>query len=95
MSYGDGQSKAVAGRFNLESEMSYLNDADTVEGLRKVHASLSRCCLPDKDDIDPVRIVAHGIQREDNCESDGWCLFENSDGRFGVIEDGEDYTGHG
>lgn len=73
--------------------MSYFTNDETVESLRKSHASLSRCCLDTKDDIDPVRVVASGNDGSD--EASGWCLFENSDGRFGVLEDSEDNTGHG
>jgi hypothetical protein len=77
--------------------MSYMKNANTVEELRKAFGSLSRCCLfSEVDGFDPVRVVAHGGDEGGyGPEGSGLAIFENSDGRYGVLEDSEDSTGHG
>lgn len=57
---------------------------------------LNRCCLKyENSDFNPIRIIAHG---ESTIDYDGYkaiFIFENNDGRFGIIEEDEDYSGHG
>ncbi len=79
--------------------MSSTMGAKTVEQLKHVFDYLSGCCLKTKEDgFDPTRIVAHGGDDDDGLygpEGGGLVIFENADGRFGVLEDGEDSSGHG
>jgi hypothetical protein len=77
--------------------MSRMTYTSTVEELREAFESLSRCCLSSEvDGFDPVRVVAHGGDEGGyGPEGSGLAIFENSDGRYGVLEDSEDSTGHG
>lgn len=72
-----------------------LGCTNLVDDLRTDFDSLAGCCLSgERECFDPVRVMAHWSSGPDTDRS-GAVIFENADGRFGVIEDGEDYTGHG
>ena len=78
--------------------MSQVKGSETVEQLKEAFDSLTGCCLDKQDGFDPVRVVAQGGDDSEynyGPEGAGLAIFENADGRFGILEDWEDSTGHG
>lgn len=72
-----------------------LGCTNSVDDLKRDFESLSGCCLEgERDGFDPVNVVAHWSSG-DCTDRNGIVIFENRDGRVGVFEDSEDYTGHG
>jgi hypothetical protein len=79
----------------------------TVDELRSTFASLTECCLHDPqwspDDVAEVLAVvwegdeSGGWQRGEKqaTESQAYTVVRLSDGRYGLLADSEDYTGHG
>lgn len=70
-----------------------------VEGLKEHLDMLSRCCLEeDIKECDPIAVICAADDPDSGqclSERSGFYVFENADGRFGVLEDSEDSTGHG
>jgi hypothetical protein len=63
---------------------------------------LAGCCLEHKDENWHSSIVKKVVAWYDTAESyaegterSGYVVFKTNDGRFAVLSDGEDYTGHG
>lgn len=71
-----------------------LGGTNSVPDLIEEFGFLSGCCLKgERVGFAPVRVVAnYSAPIQERC---GIVIFENQDGRYGVIEDSEDYTGHG
>ena len=79
----------------------------TMDELRATYASLSDCCLHEPqwspDDVAEVLAVAWtgdesgGWRRgeKQSTESLSYTVVRLTDGRFGLLADSEDYTGHG
>lgn len=80
----------------------------TIDGLRLAYDSLAACCLHDPvwspDDVAEVLcLVWSGDDSggdwkpgEKTCtESQSYAVVRLSDGRYGLLAEGEDYTGHG
>ena len=80
----------------------------TIEDLRSTYDSLAACCLHDPqwspDDVtEVVAMVWEGDDTggmwkpgEKTCsESESYTVVRLKDGRYGLLAEGEDYTGHG
>lgn len=57
---------------------------------------LQGCCLVHPEDykIDLIAEVELWVQSVPD-EEEGYALFKLTDGRYGVLKEGQDYTGHG
>ena len=75
--------------------MSRTSSAESVHSLKEAFDFISGCCLGAQDGFDPVRIIAYGGDDGGGGEGSGLVIFENADGQFGILEDWEDYSGHG
>jgi hypothetical protein len=79
----------------------------TDEELRETYAGLLACCLHDlqwsPDDVaEPLCTVWQGDgsggwqpDAKQSTESSAYVVVKLKDGRYGLLEDSEDYTGHG
>ncbi len=64
--------------------------------LKNRFEQLQGCCLRyENTDFNPIRIIAHGESTIDYYGHKAIFIFENNDGRFGILEEDEDYSGHG
>jgi hypothetical protein len=73
-----------------------IKETPSKEAMFSLMNSLVGCCLH-KDSVPPEEIVSAVVAYADNSgdEFDSVYLFSMIDNRYGVFEEGSDYTGHG
>ena len=73
-----------------------LGLTNNIDDLKSDFDFLSNCCLSvEQEKFNPVSIIAHYSSSDINSERTGIVIFRNFDGKIGILEDNEDYTGHG
>ena len=76
--------------------MSQQEITTDVEALKNYLRSLERCCLKHRQNyaIDEIVSVEAWIESENDGPAGG-ALFNTASGKFGAMEESQDYTGHG
>jgi hypothetical protein len=72
-----------------------IKDFDVEDGQDQLRFLLTCCMTNAQFQPDDITHVRDAYDADYGGDRDGFRIFELQDGKFGVLQDGEDYTGHG